>query len=222
MAASLLVAVPHGAAVAQPTPDRQVWVQALAIGQLSERWRSHVEVQPRIFDGASELGLTIVRGAIGRVVHPRLTVFAGYAWVPRTFGAGVRHEQRLWQQLSLAGPALGRWTTSGRVRLEQRWLDPWADTSHRLRLMARTQRPIGGAGWGVFAYDELMVTLDDTERGPQSGYDRNRVAAGVSRRVSPAVSFDAGYLWERGVFNGDLRRHDHVALGVVNVSLPRR
>ena len=32
---------------AQQNPDRQVWVQALALGQLSENWRSHVEVQPR-------------------------------------------------------------------------------------------------------------------------------------------------------------------------------
>lgn len=218
----MLLALPARHAVGQPNPDRQAWVQALAIGQLSERWRSHVEVQPRIFDGASELGLTIVRGALGRVVHPRLTVFAGYAWVPRTYGDGVRHEQRLWQQLSLTGPGLGRWTTSGRVRLEQRWLDPWADTSHRLRLMARAQRPVGGRGWGVYAYDELMVTLDDTASGPQDGFDRNRLSAGVSRRVSPVMSFDAGYLWERGVFNGDGRRHDHIAIAVVNVSLPRR
>lgn len=221
LVAVLVVSASTAPAAAQPNPDRQVWLQALAIGQLSEAWRVHLELQPRFQDDVSELGLTIVRTAIGRRVTPRVTAWVGHAWVPRTLGEGVRHEQRAWQQLSITGPALGRWATTGRVRLEQRWLDPWADASHRLRLMARTQRPIGTAGFGVYAYDELMLTLDDTARGPASGFDRNRLSAGVSRRVSPAVSFDAGYLWERAVF-GAGRRNDHIAIGVLNLAWPRR
>lgn len=215
----LLTAVP---AAAQPTPDRQIWLQALAIAQLSENWRAHVEVQPRWVDDASELGLTIVRTAIGRRLTPRATVWLGHAWIPRTFGDVVRHEQRIWQQLSLNGPVLGGWTTSGRIRVEQRWQEPWDGVSHRARFMARAQRPWSpGSAWGVWAYDELMVTLDDTPQGPQDGYDRNRLAGGISRRLSPAVSFDAGYLWERGVL-GTGRRHDHVAVGVINLTWPRR
>jgi hypothetical protein len=217
--ASAVIAVE---AAAQQNPDRQVWVQGLALGQLSENWRSHIEVQPRWFDDSSELGLSIIRYAIGRRVSRCVTAFVGHAWVPRTFGEGVRHEQRIWQQLSLTGPALGAWTTSGRLRVEQRWLEPWDGVSHRVRMMARVQRPVGvSARWGVWAYDELMVTMNDTRRGPSSGYDRNRLAGGMSRRLSPVVSFDAGYLWERGVF-GDGRRHDHVALGVLYLALPRR
>ena len=218
-----LGALVAGPASAQPSPDAQVWVQGLALGRLSENWRSHIEVQPRWFDDSSELGLTIVRYALGRRLTPRVTAFLGHAWIPRTFGEGVRHEQRIWQQLSIAGPVLGAWTTSGRVRLEQRWLEPWDGASHRLRLMARTQKPlVAGSAWGVWAYDELMLTLDDTTRGPASGFDRNRVAAGLSRRLSPVVSFDAGYLWERGVFGAGGRRNDHIALGVLYVALPRR
>jgi len=209
-------------AAAQPDPDRQVWIQGLALGQLSENWRSHIEVQPRWFDDSSELGLTIVRTAIGRRLSPRVTVWLGHAWIPRTFGEGVRHEQRIWQQLSLAGPVLGGWTTSGRLRVEQRWLEPWDGLSHRVRMMARAQRPLAPTSpWGVWAYDELMVTLDDTPQGPQDGFDRNRLSAGISRRVSPLVSFDAGYVWERGVA-GAGRRNDHVALGVLYLNWPRR
>ena len=211
-----------GDAAAQQNPDRQVWVQGLALGQLSDNWRSHVEVQPRWFEDGSELGLTIVRTALGRRLTPRVTAWLGHAWVPRTFGEGVRHEQRIWQQLSIAGPALGGWSTSGRLRVEQRWLEPGDGVSHRVRMLARAQRPVGATKrWGLWAYDELMVTLDDTPRGPASGFDRNRLAGGVSRRLSPVVSVDAGYLWERGVF-GAGRRDDHIAIGVVNLSLPRR
>lgn len=222
VALAVLLGATATPAAAQPSPDTQIWIQGLALGQLSEQWRSHVEVQPRWFDDASELGLTIVRTAIGRRVSPRVTAWLGHAWIPRTFGDGVRHEQRIWQQLLLTGPVLGGWTTTGRLRVEQRWLEPWDGVSHRVRGMARVQRPVAnGSPWGVWAYDELMVTLDDTPRGPSSGFDRNRLSAGVSRRLSATVSFDAGYLWERGVA-GPGRRDDHVALGVLYLAWPRR
>lgn len=206
---------------AQDTSDGQVWVQALALGQLGDDWRTHVEVQPRRFNDASELGLTIVRTAIGRRVGARFTAWLGHAWVPRTLGAGTRHEQRVWQQLSYAGPTLGRWTPSARLRVEQRWLDPWDGASHRLRLLVRAQRPLGArTPWAVFTYNEAMFTFDRTPRGPERGYDRNRLAAGVVRRFSPVVSTDVGYVWENAAIPGG-RRNDHVLLGVLNLSAPR-
>lgn len=208
-------------ALAQTSPDMQTWVQALAIGQVSDRWRTHLEVQPRVMEDSSELGLTIVRTAIGRKMSSRATLWLGHAWVPRTLGTGIRHEQRLWQQLSLVGPAAGRWTSTARLRLEQRWLTPWDGTSHRVRMMARTQRPLGKTTpWGVFAYDEVMVTLDRTPRGPLRGYDRNRLAAGLSRRYSPAVSSDIGYIWENAVVPSG-KRNDHVMVAVLNLALSR-
>jgi hypothetical protein len=221
LALAALAWIPAGAS-AQQDPDRQAWGQVLALGQLSENWRTHLEVQPRFMNDASELGLTIVRGAVGRRLTPRATLFLGYGWVPRTLGSGVRHERRVWQQLSLTGPALSRWATSARVRLEQRTLTPWDDVSHRLRLLARVQR--GAAAprqWGVYSYNELMLTLDDTARGPSRGFDRNRFSAGVSHRLSASLAVDAGYLWEHAVF-GSGRRDDHTAIGVLNLSWPRR
>ena len=206
---------------AQDTSDGQVWMQALAIGQLGADWRTHVEVQPRWMNDASELGLTIVRTALGRRVAPRLTVWLGHAWVPRTLGAGVRHEQRLWQQLSYAAPAVARWTPTVRLRVEQRWLQPWDGASHRVRLLARAQRPLGAATpLAVFTYNEAMFTLDHTRRGPARGFDRNRLAAGLVRRFSPVVSSDLGYIWETVTIPRG-RRNDHVLLAVLNLSVPR-
>ena len=142
-ATATLLTVPATAQTLPDDQDTQAWVQALAIGQLSRNWRLHLEAQPRLFDQASELGLTIVRGAVGRQLHPRVTVWGGYAWVPRSLGPRTTHEQRAWQQLSLVLPNAGAWSPTARIRLEQRWLDPWANASHRLRMMARVQRPLG-------------------------------------------------------------------------------
>ncbi len=214
---------PAAHASAQDVSDKQVWVQALAIGQLSENWRAHLELQPRQFDDASELGLTIVRTAIGRRVRPRITLWLGHAWVPRTLGVGTRHEQRVWQQVSIALPNAGRWTPSARVRVEQRWLDPWDDTSHRIRTLIRVQRPLGtNTPWGVAFYDEAMVTLDSTRGGPRRGYDRNRLFGGVARRVSPAVTAELGYIWENSTIAGPTQRNDHIAIGVLNIAFARR
>lgn len=208
-------------AIAQDTQDGQLWLQALAIGRLSENWRAHLELQPRVFRNVSELGLTIVRTAVGRQVAPRVTLWAGHAWVPRSLGPATVHETRSWQQVSLIYPSAGRWVATGRFRLEQRWLDPWEGASHRLRVMTRVQRPLTPS-WSVAAYDEMMFTLDTTRRGPARGYDRNRLWGGLARRLSPTVSAEFGYMWENSTLPGPLQRNEHVALGVLNVAFSRR
>lgn len=219
----LLVCAWSAPVFAQDAQDGQLWIQGLALGRVSEHWRSHIEIQPRWFDDASELGLTIVRTAIGRQITPRLTVWLGHAWVPRTQGDGVRHEQRIWEQLSIVLPAVGGWTTTGRLRLEQRWQpDPWDDGSHRLRIMARTQRPFRpGSRWQFATYDEWMVTFDETPRGPLQGFDRNRLYGGIMRTLNSTVTLEGGYVWEHTALPGSGSRNDHVALGVVTLQWPK-
>ena len=221
LAITLLCLLCPSPAGAQDYEDGQVWIQALALGRLSENWRSHLEVQPRWFDDASSLGLVIVRGAVGRRLTRQLTGLAGYGWVPRTSDSGVRHEQRIWQQLSLALPPASGWTVSGRLRLEQRWLEPWEDTSNRMRVLARAQRPLGSSRWSVVFYNEVMLTLDDTGSGPEQGFDRNRLHAGVMRRLAPAVTAEAGYLWEHTAVSPDGSRDEHVAIANITLQFPR-
>lgn len=216
----LLLLVP-AAAVAQDDPDAQVWVQVLALGTMGNGWRTHAELQPRVMNDASEVGLTIVRAALGRPLGRRTTVWGGYAWVPRTLGEGVRHEQRTWQQVQVTPAALAGWSSSLRLRLEQRWLTPWDGPSHRARLLGRGQYALETSRrWSVYAYDELMLTLANTPRGPIRGFDRNRLSSGLTRRLSPVFSTDVGYLWEHAVAP-DGRRDDHVVIAVINVSAPR-
>lgn len=218
-----LVAAPASGQTLPDFKDSQAWVQALAIGQLSKNWRLHLEAQPRVFDDVSELGITIVRAAVGRQLSPRVTVWGGYAWVARSLGPRTSYEQRSWEQLSLTLPRAGQWSPSARLRLEQRWLNPWANASHRLRAMARLQRPLGtGSPWHVALYDEAMVTFDTTPRGPFRGYDRNRLFSGVGRRLSPTFTAEFGYMWENSTVRGPGQRNDHIGLLTMNIAWPRR
>jgi hypothetical protein len=224
--AALVLSLLHLAALpaaAQGTHDAQQWVQALALGRVGD-WRTHLEVQPRVFDDVSELGLTIVRGAAGRALHPRVSAWLGYAWVPRTFGPGVRHEQRIWQQLLVTPPPVRGWSPTVRLRLEQRWQnEPWDGSSHRLRTLLRVQRPIDQARrWHVASYSETMVTFDDTPRGPARGYDRNRFYTGLMRTVSPVATVEGGYIWEHSTLAGPGDKHDHAAIAVMTLQWPRR
>lgn len=203
--------------------DHQVWTQVTAQGRLSENWRSHIEVQPRWMDDASELGLVIMRTAIGRQITPHLTVWGGYVFEPRTLGPGVRYEQRIWEQLSIAPPTVGGWKPSGRIRLEQRWQDVlWENTSHRLRFQGRMQRPLAAKSpWQFATYDEVMVTLDETRLGPRQGFDRNRVYGGIMRSINSSLTLEAGYIWEHSTLTATASRNDHILSTVVTVQWPK-
>lgn len=195
LAALTLLLVPRPA-TAQNTTDLHLWLQALATVSLSDHWRLHLEEQPRFFHDVSDTFQVITRTAVGRRLSDRLTVWAGHAWVAKPPGPGVTHEQRLWEQASITLPARRAWTPSLRIRQEQRWQDGWADSSHRLRTMARVVRPLRTNGpWSVALWDEAMFTLDRTTGGPTRGFDQNRLFGGVLYRFTPRESLEAGGMW---------------------------
>ncbi len=183
-------------AAAQDTTDSQLWIQVLATVRVSENWRVHLEEQPRWNENWSQPWQIITRGALGRRVGPRVSLWGGYAWVAKPPGEGVTHEHRIWEQLSATFPTVATWTPSVRLRIEQRFQDGWADSSHRIRIMGRGVRPFDAGGrWQLAAWDELMLTADETASGPAQGVDQNRLFAGVLRQFSPHVGLETGYLW---------------------------
>lgn len=205
-----LLAMP-GVAAAQDTVDQQLWLQVLATVRLSENWRLHLEEWPRFSadqDGAFQV---ITRTAVGRRLSPRVTVWGGYAWIAKPPGPGVTHEQRTWEQLSATFPTAAGWIPSLRARLEQRFQDGWGDSSHRLRLMGRGARPVDRARrWSIAAWDELLLTLDETAAGPWQGVDQNRLFGGVLHQFSPQIGLEAGYMWVTSDPPTGPRTHSHV------------
>lgn len=226
LAALVSIALPvraaaQGSTQVPDTQDLQLWAQVVATVSLSENWRLHLEGQPRWADNMSELDQVIVRTAIGRRLNPRVTVWGGYAFVPRTRGAGTQYEQRAWEQLSATFPDAGRWTPSLRLRLEQRFLEGWEDASHRLRVMGRAVRPLDAdKTWSLAFWNESMFTLDETDAGPAQGVDQNRVFAGVIRKLSAKAALETGYVWQTSDPPGDApRRHTHIAFVWLNLTL---
>jgi hypothetical protein len=213
-----VVAMVSGEARAQSAHDTQLWLQLIVTPEIARDWLVHLEAQPRWSEDASELNHVILRGALGRRLNSRVSVWGGYGWIPRTLGPGTRYEHRLWQQLSAVAPPLARWAPSLRVRLEQRFLDGWADNSHRIRLMGRVVRPLDAAGrWNLAVSNEAMITFDETMGGPYEGFDQNRLFGGVMRRLTPRASLEGGYLWQTIEPPAEPRFHGHVALLWLNI-----
>jgi hypothetical protein len=198
------------AAAGQDTVDSQLWLQVVATLRLSENWRVHLEEQPRWYQDWSEPYQIITRTALGRRVGPRASLWGGYAWIAKPPGEGVTHEHRIWEQLSATFPTAERWAPSMRLRIEQRFQDNWSGTSHRIRMMGRGVRPFDArARWSLVAWDELMVTANDTEGGPASGIDQNRFFAGTLRQFNPKVGLEFGYLWVTSEAPASPRTHAH-------------
>jgi hypothetical protein len=214
-----LVTLAPAPAFAQDTVDQQIWVQVLATIPLSDNWRLHLEEWPRFSHDQNGAFQIITRTALGRRLGTRTTLWGGYAWVAKPPGPGVTHEQRTWQQLSATLPNVEQWTPSLRIRLEQRVQDNWADASHRLRTMGRFVRRLNASGtWSLAAWDELMVTFDDTASGPAQGYDQNRLFGGLLRQFTRAVGFEFGYMWQTAKPPSSAATHAHVAYFWLNIT----
>lgn len=211
-----LLCLPRGAA-AQADGDHHLWAQVVAVGAAGP-WRTHVEAQPRWFEDVTAPFQMLVRTAVGRQVSPAVTVWTGHGWIAKPPGPGVTHEQRLWEQVSLTLPRVSRVAPSLRWRQEQRWQNGWDGTSHRTRLMLRAARPVRGGDWSAVVWDEAMVTWNATGRGPVRGFDQNRLFGGVSRRFSPHVTLEGGYLWFALRTAPGSRVDSHVALITANLT----
>lgn len=226
LAAVLLLAHARSAVAQEAAPDAvhdaQAWGIVLALLPLGDAWTAHAEFQPRWNDDVARKDQFIYRGALGRHLSPRVSVWGGYAYAPRWNGGPRQDEQRIWEQLSASFPKAGAWAPSIRIRMEHRLLDEWDDASHRLRMMGRFVRPLGASPWSAVLWNEYMVNFDDTGGGPGQGFDQNRLFVGALRKVAADVTFEGGYMWQlQPATSARGRRHGHTALVWVTWAPPR-
>jgi len=181
---------------AQSSDDTQLWLTATTSGALVGPWRASAEVHARVVDDLQHYQRTVLRLQGGRALAPRLTAWFGFeeSW---PYAARIPGEVRLWQQLVYARPA-GGWLLTHRGRLEERFIEGTDRMVPRLRYGLRATRPFRARGtWGVIAGAEVLIQLRDAALGPHeypAGLDRDRVQAGLTRRVSRAVSIEPSYI----------------------------
>ena len=181
--------------------DLQSWTVLSATGSISKeqnlRW--YLEVQPRIGHNANELERLLVRSAVSYGAQPGLSLWLGHGWTPlfvdANFDTEFRDEHRIWEQLQYEDKQ-DLITTTWRLRQEQRMIEDLERVAHRTRFLIRASStdPIVG-DFGLTAYNEFFVNMNQPLDSQMSGFDRDRVFVGPYRQFGPA-RFELGLLGE--------------------------
>lgn len=214
----LLTAITVLGALARPAhagieEDGRLWINLTMEGILSKEnhigW--YAELQPRLKEEGREHDQTIIRPAINYRISNQASIWLGYADVRTHTAQGNNHEQRWWQQFTYTfSPTSSDITITSRTRLEQRNFDSGDDTGYRVRQLVRAIKKIDGTeslSWLV--WDELFINTRSTDWGALSGFDQNRIFAGVAWQAASNARFEIGYI-NQYVRGHTLDRMNHV------------
>jgi hypothetical protein len=146
----------------------------------------------------------ILRPAIGIVIRPWVNLHVGYAWTPRfqTDPWEVRHEHRIWEQVTFNIASSFRFGTLLRTRLEQRFRQGEDDVGWRIwQLLRFGYKFSDGKPFGLVLQDQVFFNLNDKEWGRDAGFDQNRLFFGPTFDITGYGRIEVGYMF--AVFNND-------------------
>lgn len=182
--------------------DFQTWGNITATGSFSSnpkiKW--WLEGQGRFGNDSSRFSQGIIRPGIGYAINEKTTIWLGYAWIPTSFpfaGQSPFNEHRVWQQLLWSNPySFG--TITSRTRMEQRTFDIQGstDVGHRFRQFLKWTVPMPAVSPKVsfVLLDEIFINLNNVDTGARSGFNQNRIFAGIAYKVSNIATAEIGYM----------------------------
>lgn len=219
-AAALALTLAAGSAAAES--DGQLWTALFANGPASEsgRFLLWFDGHARFRDGATDLGVTILRPGLGWKVSDDLSLWTGYARVVARRETGPDFEEhRLWQQATYSVADVFGGRITGRTRLEQRFADTGGETGHRLRQFVRFDRRFDGAPYSAIAWNETFFGFNDTNWGAVGGYDQSRTFVGFGLHPNKRLRFEGGYMFNHIRRENADDANNHVALFAVALAL---
>ena len=182
------------------TEDRSsAWFMSLSRFQFSEDYRGFLDIQPRftvddIAGGDNgNIDTLLIRGALGYQISPNVGIYQGYAVTPTYDPDKVEH--RFFQELLGKQSLTDSLSLVHRLRFEQRVLEDVDDTALRFRYFARLTYPLTGIHekLSLAINEEVFIHLNNVDRGPQSGFNQNRLFVGLNYKVSNNLAFEMGY-----------------------------
>jgi hypothetical protein len=203
--------------------DTQSWSLLTALINMDEakKYALYLEAQPRIGDNVEKTERLLLRSAVVYNLDPQLSFYLGYAWTPTFINTNYDHdfndESRTWQQVLYKHDLFGiSW--QHRYRQEQRYIEKVDPVSHRSRYLLRGSYALDQEStYGLTAYNELFLNLNDSGRARARGYDRNRFFIGPYFK-SGIVRYEAGYLGEHAKRFGPEQRMINAFLVSVGIT----
>ena len=188
---------------ARTSEDSGLWLMLMMDGPIGSRqqepgrFRWWLDVQPRFVGDVSGMQQGLFRPGIGYVLGAQTTAWLGYARIrTKSENGSVRSEDRIWQQLWWK-PRIGSVDFQSRTRLEQRFLDTGSGAGWRFRQFFKASWDFPGQSrFGLAAYEEAFVDLNDTNWGQRSGFSQNRVFVGLGLKLGDQKrsKLELGYL----------------------------
>lgn len=190
-------------AAAKAVDDLGLWNALFAQGKFEDlgwecdRLKWWFDGHLRLLNDTDGFNQSIVRPGIGWTLDEQSTVWAGYGWIHTKAFSGLEiDEHRIWQQWTWSkGSEV--WKFGLRSRFEQRFVDLGDDAGLRFRQFFRAQHNLPAVPKiTLVCWNELFYNLNDTDWGAQSGFNQNRVFAGVGYIPSPNCRWrvEVGYL----------------------------
>ena len=180
--------------------DDGAWMQMVGEGSLKvidpnlEKGRIWVEGQARFNNDFNQFYQGLARVALGYSLSDRLTIWAGYTWLPtQQFNKASISEQDIWPAFRYVLPTdIG--TVSFRTMFESNFLKG-SDVRFRPRTMVRFVHPMEfEPRLSLIAWDEAFVRLNSTQYGGKAGFDQNRAFVGGGWTFNPNFRSELGYL----------------------------
>ena len=185
--------------IADTETKSSAWFMSLNRFQFTEAYRGFLDIQPRFnvddVPGGNngDIDTLLIRGALGYQLNPNIGLYQGYAIIPTYDPTKVEH--RSFQELLAKQKLNDAAMLVHRMRFEQRFLEGIDDTSLRFRYFARFTYPLKQIheNLSLAINEEVFIHLNDTDNGPQSGFNQNRLFIGLNYRVSKRFAFETGY-----------------------------
>ncbi len=174
--------------------DLSLWSSQWVSLPITSRIGTLFEVSTRTKDHITEWDQIYIRPAISYKLTNSLSVFQGYSWDPNFYP--YVYENRVWQQVLHRKP-FKNFTLENRARLEERFIKGVNGTAVRARYRLGAWVPLNKKkDWLFVLWDEFWVNLNSRPDGPQGGYDRNWLFAGINKKLSENVTLEGGYMFQ--------------------------
>ena len=237
MALTTIPLITQTIAAAPPPPGiteaSGFWTQAVGEGNLSSiddtlsQVRLWVEGQGRFNNSNPNSNMNFYQGmarsAIGYALTDRLTVWAGYTYLPtENYGKGYVGEQDAWPAIRYIFPTkIG--TVMLREMVEMRFVRGDAP-GIRPRTMAKLIRPFEfEPRLGLVLWDEVFFNANNVTTNPNlglSGFNQNRAFAGVSWTFNELARIEFGYMNQMvNKSKPDLSYSSYGSLNTISASL---
>lgn len=200
--------------------DLGLWTPIWITLPINEKVSSQLEISPRLQNNVTRFNQLFIRPSITYSPNKFFSFTQGYSWNP-LFNP-FSNRSRIWEQIQLSN-SFPKLRFENRFRLEERFIKDITGVPVRGRYRIGAWIPIDKEKkWTFVTWDEIFVNFNSSPHGPQGGYDRNWLFAGINKKISENVNLEGGYMFQ--YINNRSPRQDllnHVILVNLYVTLPQ-